>query len=30
VPLRLYNGMNGQLLKSLLPPDAEPAAPKKK
>ncbi|HEY7423379.1 MAG TPA: c-type cytochrome domain-containing protein [Gemmataceae bacterium] len=28
--VRLYNGTNGQLLKSLLPPDAEPAAPKKK
>ncbi|HMF15276.1 MAG TPA: c-type cytochrome domain-containing protein, partial [Gemmataceae bacterium] len=28
--VRLYNGTNGQFLKSLLPPDAEPAAPKKK
>jgi WD40 repeat protein len=28
--VRLYNGTNGQLLKSLLPPGAGPAAPKKK
>src|SRR5262249_6723810 len=28
--VRLYNGTNGRLLKSLLPPDAEPGAPKKK
>ncbi|HEY7308772.1 MAG TPA: c-type cytochrome domain-containing protein [Gemmataceae bacterium] len=28
--VRVYNGTNGQLLKSLLPPGAEPAAPKKK
>ncbi len=28
--VRLYNGTNGQLLKSLLPLGAEPAAPKKK
>ena len=28
--VRLYNGTNGQLVKSLLPPDAMPPAPKKK
>ncbi len=28
--VRLYNGTNGQLVKTLLPPDAEPAAPTKK
>ena len=28
--VRVYNGTNGQLLQSLLPPDAQPAAPVKK